>query len=52
MLEDNADLRLQDMLMQTVQEYRYVCLVLSACMRARGLLCARKPWADPRCAGN
>jgi hypothetical protein len=51
-LEDNADLRLQDMLMQTVQEYRYVCLVLSACMRARGLLCARKPWADPRCAGN
>jgi hypothetical protein len=51
-LEDIADLRLQDMLIQTVQEYRYVCLVLSACMRARGLLCEPKLWTDAWCAGN
>lgn len=51
-LEDNADLRLQNTLMQTVQEYRYVCIVLSACMRARVLLCESKPWADAWCPGN
>ena len=51
-LEDIADLRLQDTLIQTVQEYRYVCLALSACTRARGLLCELKPWTDAWCAGN